>query len=112
MAGKKLTRNVVVGGVVYGPEGQQGVVSDVPAGVLKQITNPKAFEEVDEPTPQERIEAAERALEEAREDARKQAEAEAGESAPARRSRAKATAKPDTSGDGSGEANTVPGEQK
>jgi hypothetical protein len=37
MAGKKLARNVTVGGKTYGPD------DDVPAEVLAQIKNPKAY---------------------------------------------------------------------
>lgn len=97
MATKQLTRNVAIGGVVYGPAGQPGVVSDVPADVLKQITNPRAFEEVNEPTPAERIEAAEKALAEAREAARREAE----DASPAKRPR---PAKPSTSSGDGGDA--------
>lgn len=42
MSTKKLARNVTVAGVTYGPG------DDVPAEVLKQITNPKAYIALDD----------------------------------------------------------------
>ncbi len=42
MSEKKLARHVTVAGVTYGPR------DDVPADVLKQITNPKAFIAIDD----------------------------------------------------------------
>jgi hypothetical protein len=53
--GRKLARNVQVAGVLYGPDGEQ----DVPKDVLDQITNPKAFEELDDPTELEELDEAE-----------------------------------------------------
>lgn len=79
---KELVRTVVVDGTVYAPG------DDVPADVAEQITNPAAWESEDEPTPAERVQAAEDAALEAQQARVAAAEADAEPAKPAARSSA------------------------